>query len=82
MTSQHETPYGDAVVDTKEAAAFLGYDVCSFHASLNKWGLEATKMGGKNYYFKSDLEKIKAGRVQQKYGSGHRWVVPSDWRTA
>lgn len=82
MSTQHETPFGDDVMSTAKAAEFLGYSVNAFHARSIDWGLEPERIGGRNYYWKADLEKIKAGRVKQQYGMGGRWVVPTDWKTA
>lgn len=76
------TIYGDDVLDLRSAAEYCGYAVNTFNSDHKGWGLEPTKIGGRNYWFKTDLDKFKAGRVPERYGSGTRWRLPRPWEKA
>ena len=74
-----ETPFGDEALDLKRSAEYCGYAPSTLLSNWREWGLEPTKIGGKNYWFKTDLDKWMAGRIPEKYGTGVRWRQPYPW---
>jgi hypothetical protein len=52
------TIYGSDVLNHSQTAEYLGCSANTLTARYRDWGLEAHKMGGINYWYKSDLEKF------------------------
>jgi len=73
------TIFGEEALNMAEAAEYCGYAVSTFNAEFKRWGLEPTKAGGRNYWFKDQLDKFKAGRIPERYGTGIRWRQPHPW---
>ena len=76
------TIHGEEVLTLPEAAEYCGYAVTTFMTTFKEWGLEPTRMGGRNYWFKDQLDKFKAGRIPERYGTGVRWRHPRQGEAA
>ena len=58
------TIYGDEALDLAEASIYLGYSPNTMTCRHKEWNLLPTKIGGRNYWFKADLDAFIARRVQ------------------
>ncbi len=69
------TPHGDDALNLQEAAAYLSITPDYLQAEYDRWELPPTRMAGRNYWFKHDLDAFKLRRVAEPYGAGVRYRV-------
>jgi hypothetical protein len=71
-----DTMCGEDALDLAHTSLYLGYSPNTVNARWKEWNLPPTKMGGKNYWFKADLDKWLARRIAVPYGDGTRYHQP------
>lgn len=59
------TVYGEDALTHAQASVFLGCSGNTLTTRYKEWGLIPTKMGGKNYWFRQDLQKFMDKRAKE-----------------